>query len=167
MPVPVWFAEAERLTGLREVPGAGSNPTLLGWARRLGGFATRYYRDNATPWCGLFVGHCLAATLPDEPLPANPLSALAWGAFGLAMPQPRVGATGVFRRPGGAHTGFYAGEDEEAFHLLNGNSQDSVRLTRIAKARLVGFRWPATAPALARGVARVLAARGVLSTDEA
>ncbi len=167
MPVPVWFAEAQRLQGTAEASGATSNPVILAWAKALGGVAARFYRNDATPWCGLFAAHCLGATLPDEPLPANPLSALAWADFGRALPAGRVGAVCVFRRTGGGHVGFYAGEDEAALHVLGGNQSDRVGLTRIAKARLVGVRWPATAPAPAPGGARVLAARGALSTDEA
>lgn len=167
VPIPVWYAEAERLKGIREAAGPASNPTILGWAGALGGFVARVFRADATPWCGLFAAHCIGATLPDEPLPANPLSALAWAAFGTPLPAGRVGAICVFRRKGGGHVGFYAGEDADALHVLGGNQSDQVSVARVAKARLVGIRWPATAPAPAPGGARVLAARGALSADEA
>ncbi|MCJ2050882.1 TIGR02594 family protein [Methylobacterium sp. J-070] len=171
VPRPAWYAEAQRLQGLREAPGPASNPTILAWARTLGGFAARFYRDDATPWCGLFAAHCIGATLPDEPLPANPLSALAWAAFGTPLPTGRDGAICVFRRKGGGHVGFYAGEDAEAFHVLGGNQRDSVSIARVARVRLEAIRWPATAPAPAAngalGGARILAARGALSADEA
>jgi len=171
VPQPVWFAEAQRLSGLREVPGRGSNPTILRWARdlasRAGAWIAQVYRDDATPWCGLFAAHCLGATLPDEPLPANPLSALAWSGFGKAIPAGTLGAVCVFRRKGGGHVGFYAGEDETAIHVLGGNQRDRVGLARVAKTRLVGFRWPVTAPAPAPGGVRRLAGHAPLSANEA
>ncbi|UIY44120.1 NlpC/P60 family protein [Methylobacterium radiotolerans] len=167
VPVPVWYAEATRLKGTRETPGAKSNPVILSWAQKLGGFAARYYRDDATPWCGLFVGHCIGATLPDEVLPSNPLSALAWAQFGVSVSNGRVGSVCVFKRTGGGHVGFYVGEDADAIHVLGGNQSDNVTIARVAKARLVALRWPKTAPAPAPGAATVLEARGKLSTNEA
>lgn len=167
VPLPVWYAEAQRLQGLRETPGPASNATILAWARALGGFAAQFYRADSTPWCGLFAAHCVGATLPGEPLPANPLSALAWAEFGILLPASRICAICVFRRQGGGHVGFYAGEDAEAFHVLGGNQRDRVSIARVAKARLEAIRWPATAPAPAPGGARVLVARGALSADEA
>lgn len=166
-PLPLWYAEAERLKGTRETAGAKSNPVILSWAQKLGGFVARYYRDDATPWCGLFVAHCIGATLPDEVLPSNPLSALAWNGFGEKLSGGRLGAVCVFKRTGGGHVGFYVGEDADAIHVLGGNQSDNVTVARVAKARLVGFRWPKTAPAPAPGTASVLAASGKLSTNEA
>lgn len=167
VPMPVWYAEAQRLKGTRETAGAKSNPVILGWAQKLGGFAARYYRDDATPWCGLFVGHCIGATLPDEVLPSNPLSALAWSGFGATLPDGRLGAVCVFKRTGGGHVGFYVGEDADAIHVLGGNQSDNVTVARVAKTRLVGFRWPKTAPAPTPAAGTALAASGKLSTNEA
>lgn len=140
---PVWYTEAARLKGVHEVEGPGSNPVILGWAKVLSAWVGSVYKDDATPWCGLFVGHCIAATLPGEVLPSNPLSALAWAAFGRKT-APALGAVLVFKRTGGGHVGFYAGEDADAFHVLGGNQSDQVDVTRVAKARLVAFRWPAS-----------------------
>ena len=57
--------------GVREVAGASHSGTILSWAKRLG----LRYPDDETPWCGLFVAHCVERALPDELLPANPLGA--------------------------------------------------------------------------------------------
>lgn len=163
----VWYVEAGRLMGVRETAGAQSSAVILGWARALGGWVAGVYRDDATPWCGLFVAHCLGATLPEEPLPGNPLSALAWGKFGVPLARPQLGAVCVFRRKGGGHVGFYAGEDAAAVHVRGGNQSDAVTVARVAKARLVGYRWPATVPLPAGAAPRVLEARGNLSANEA
>ncbi len=139
----VWFQEARRLLGLHEVSGSGSNKTILQWASEEG---IKYSGDDI-PWCGLFVAHCIGSTLATEPLPRNPLGALNWATFGAAT-SPQPGAIMVFSRgkkgSGLGHVGFYAGEDNEAFHILGGNQSDSVSLARVATGRLVAARWPAT-----------------------
>jgi len=149
-PVVPWYAEAERLLGTREVPGATSNPAILGWARALGGWVASWYRDDDTPWCALLVGYLMGLTLPDEPLPRNPLGAADYATFGVPLRVPVLGAVLVFTREGGGHVGFYAGEDAGAFHVLGGNQSDSVSVARIAKSRLMtgagGVRWPRTYP---------------------
>jgi uncharacterized protein (TIGR02594 family) len=164
-----WYEEALRLKGLREAAGASDNPTILGWARRL----RIGYAHDSVPWCGLFVAHCIAASLPEEPLPANPLGARNWLRFGAAA-EPARGAILVFWRgsrsgPYG-HVGFYAGEDGDpqthAYHVLGGNQSDSVSITRVARSRLLGARWPRTAPPPAGGRVK-LSGTGALSTNEA
>lgn len=144
-PVLVWFKEATRLIGTRERPGAGSNPDILDWAGAQG----IPYKGDDIPWCGLFVGHCVTATLDREPTPANVLGARAWGSFGIRT-VPTPGAVMVFWRKslqsGLGHVGFYAGEDASAYRILGGNQSDSVSLAWVAKDRLVTARWPATVP---------------------
>jgi uncharacterized protein (TIGR02594 family) len=161
----VWYEEAKRLLGLREGPGSRDNPTIVDWADQLG---IDYDHDDI-PWCGLFVAHCVGATLPDEPLPANPLGARNWAKFGEAAPEA-PGAILVFWREsptsGKGHVGFYHGEDASAYHVLGGNQSDSVSVTRVAKSRRVAIRRPSTAGPLAGGVVNV-SAGGVLSTNEA
>lgn len=140
-----WMEEAERLKGVREAAGAADNPLILRWARRLG----LAYAHDSVAWCGLFAAHCIGATLPDEPFPANPLGARNWLRFGRATP-PRPGAVLVFwrgeRSGWQGHVGFHAGEDASAFAVLGGNQADAVTVARIAKTRLLGARWPATFP---------------------
>jgi uncharacterized protein (TIGR02594 family) len=161
----VWYEEAKRLLGLREGPGSKDNPTIIDWADQLG---IDYDHDDI-PWCGLFVAHCVGATLPDEPLPANPLGARNWARVGEAAAEA-PGAILVFWREtpnsGKGHVGFYHGEDATAYHVLGGNQSDSVSVTRVAKGRLLAIRRPSTAGPLTGGVVNV-GAGGVLSTNEA
>lgn len=161
----VWFQESRRLMGLREDTGSGSNATLLDWADKLG----LDYDSDDIPWCGLFVAHCIGATLTTEPLPNNPLSARSWMKFGGPC-TPRPGAVMVFwrgsREGWQGHVAFYVGEDAKAYHVLGGNQSDSVCITRIAKDRLLGARWPATVP-LSKAGPRKVSATGVLSKNEA
>ena len=164
---PSWLIEARRYMGLREVAGPASNPTILGFAQKLGGWVASYYKNDDTPWCGLFVGNIMATALPHEVLPGNPLSAQAWASFGRGLPRGATGAILVFVRPGGGHVGFYVGEDAEAYHVLGGNQSNSVSITRVAKARLLATRWPLTASGPDGGPVRLTTAGVRLSTQEA
>ncbi len=146
-PMLPWFEEAKHLMGTKEVLGSKNNPDILDWANDL----DIQYSGDDVPWCGLFVAHCVGATLPQEPLPANPLGARQWGRFGEST-QPRVGAVMVFWRTspqsGKGHVGFYVGEDNGAYQILGGNQSNSVCLAWISKSRFVSAHWPKSATKL-------------------
>lgn len=165
---PVWYGEALRLKGVREAAGSASNPVITGWAKSLGGWVANFYKGDDIPWCGLFTAHCLGAVLPEEQFPSNPLSALAWNTFGRPLTHGQLGAVMVFKRTGGGHVGFYAGEDATTIHVLGGNQSDAVTISRVAKSRLVGIRWPSTvAPGAGGPVATAIGAGAPVSTNEA
>jgi uncharacterized protein (TIGR02594 family) len=161
----VWFKEAQRLIGTRENPAKGSNPTILDWASDI----DVIYDSDDIPWCGLFVGHCIGATLESEPLPSGLLSARSWSRFGIAT-SPTPGAVMVFWRKSIqgtlGHVGFYAGEDETAYRILGGNQSDSVSLAWISKQRLLAARWPSSVPPTAAEEV-VVGRKDTLSWDEA
>lgn len=163
---PVWMREARRFMGLKEVAGAKSDPTILGWAAKLGGWIKGFYTNDDTPWCGLFIAHCITETLPAEHTPSNPLGALNWSSFGKRLTIPAVGAILTFKRTGGGHVGLYVGEDANAYHVLGGNQGNSVSITRVEKTRLQDIRWPTTGEAPAGGRV-LLTVNGELSRNEA
>lgn len=136
---PSWIAEARRYLGLHERRDAKS----LDRALRLDA--------SEIAWCGAFVGMVIAATLPKEVLPANPLGARNWLQLGSGIKEPQVGAIAVFWRgsKGGwsGHVGLVVGHDKTHLHILGGNQSDTVSVARIAKDRLLGYRWPTTASA--------------------
>lgn len=164
-PTP-WLDEARRLAGVAEIPGAKSNGVIMAWAAKLGGWIASFYKNDDTPWCGLFAAHCVAVGSPRSALPSNPLSALAWAKFGAPCP-PGLGAVLVFNRPGGGgHVGFYLGETADAFLVLGGNTANKVGSAWVARSRLVAVRWPGAAEY--RQPLRVAMARsGKLSVNEA
>jgi uncharacterized protein (TIGR02594 family) len=164
-PLLPWFEEARHLVGTKEVLGTKSNPAILDWATSL----DIHYPGDDIAWCGLYVAHCIGATLQEEVLPSNPLGARRWERFGDAT-TPRLGAVMVFWRKsptsGLGHVGFYVGEDSSAYQILGGNQSDCVCLTWLSKDRFVGARWPRTATSLVSSV--VLKDRNEgLSTNEA
>lgn len=165
---PAWLKAARAKLGTREAAGAANNPTIMGWAKRLGakvlGIA---YNADSVPWCGLFVAACMdEAGLPSA---AIAVRASAWASYGQALRFERLapGAILVFQRPGGGHVGFYVGEDATAFHVLGGNQGDAVTIARIEKARCIAARWP-TGVAIVGGPVLMTARAGQpLSRNEA
>ena len=165
-PALVWFQEARRLLGVKEAAGQPSNKTILDWAGDLG----ISYRGDDIPWCGLFVAHCVGSTLTRETLPNNPLGARNWLNFG-APCKPTLGSVLVFWRGNKAgwsgHVGFYAGEEAGGiFHVLGGNQSDMVSIARIKKDRLLGARWPATAPTSGGGTHILTSGTTIISDNE-
>ena len=140
-----WYAEAQRLIGIKEDTSHGSNPLIIGW----GAAIHVDYRDDEIPWCGLFVGHCIASQLPEEALPSNPLGARNWARFGKSV-TPMPGAVMVFWREsktsGKGHVGFYVSENADTYFLLGGNQGDQVKVQGTPKARFIEARWPVTGP---------------------
>ena len=138
IPLP-WYEEAKAHLGLRETAGRQTNPNIKKWLEEL----NASWDDDETPWCGSFVGHCVGATLPDEPLPGNPFGARQWAKFGKRCP-PQIGAVLVFWRThktksGNGHVGFYAGEDGTNYHVLGGNQSDSVSVAKVSKEKFLDF----------------------------
>ncbi|MGW8190171.1 TIGR02594 family protein [Sphingomonas hankookensis] len=165
---PAWLKAARAKLGTREAPGAANNPTIMGWAKRLGTKALGIaYNADSVPWCGVFVAACMQeAGLPTAPIAVR---ASAWAGYGISLPRHRLapGAILVFQRPGGGHVAFYVGEDDNAYHVLGGNQSDNVTVARIEKARCVAARWPISVP-IAGSPVRMAARAGVpLSRDEA
>lgn len=161
-----WFEEAKRLVGTKEFVGAGSNPIIMEWSDSLD---IRYNGDDV-PWCGLFVAHCIGASLPEEVLPGNPLGARQWEKFGKRI-TPSLGAIMVFWREsmqsGKGHVGFYMGEDQDAYQILGGNQSDAVCLTWVNKNRFLNAHWPLTASALNNAMTITKQRTEGLSRDEA
>lgn len=121
------------------------------------------------PWCGDFVETCLAVTLPEVTLPANPYLARNWLKFGHAV-DPCYGAVLIFWRGsrGGelGHVAFYYAEDQEYYHVLGGNQNNTISVTRISKSRLLGARLPLVGGPYPRKRI-VVRASGQVSTNEA
>lgn len=133
-----WFNEGRRIMGLHE---ARNTSALSEWFDR----SVSWIDPREIPWCGAFVATCYRKWKPDIALPENPLGARNWGKFGESC-DPQLGACLVFWRGSRSgwkgHAGFYAGEDDDAFHVLGGNQSNAVTITRVSRYRLLDARWP-------------------------
>ncbi len=162
---PAWLAIAESHIGTTELPGTGSNPTIMGWAAKvLTGWVKTFFTDDDIPWCALFVNACLDAV---DLKGTNSLAALSFADWGRPLGKPVLGALMVFQRPGGHHAGFYVGQSATHYRILGGNQSNSVNLAWLAKDRLIAIRWPRCCPIPDDGPILLTANGEPISIDEA
>jgi len=161
---PKILVEAVKHIGTKEIVGKQHNPTILSWAKALG--LEKVYTNDEIPWCGLFIAYCAHAAGLD--VVKHPLWALNWNKYGNVAKVAMLGDVLTFTRNGGGHVGIYVGEDATHYHVLGGNQNNSVSVSRIAKDRLSQARrtaWKVAQPASVRVVH--LEAKGVITTNEA
>lgn len=161
---PKILVEAVKLIGTKEIVGKANNPTILSWAKALG--LEKVYTNDEIPWCGLFIAYCCHAA--GLQVVKHPLWALNWNKYGNVAQVPMLGDVLTFTRNGGGHVGIYVGEDDTHYHVLGGNQNNSVSVSRIAKSRLSQARrtaWKIAQPANVRVVR--LEPKGVITTNEA
>jgi uncharacterized protein (TIGR02594 family) len=161
-----WMEMAWAEQGVAEIEGPDSNPKIIAYFKRAG-------RGDVTsediPWCGAFVGACLAHA--GLPIPPNEdrLLARAYLKIGTAVDEPRNGAIVVFKRddagPFAGHVGFVTGWTDTHIAVLGGNQANAVNVRHYARSDVLGFRWPeppATAHEMAAAGSRIVThAQGV------
>lgn len=165
-PGPRLLREFIKVYGTEEDTSAGSNPTILRWAKEVG--LSRVYRNDATAWCGLAMAY-VALQAGWEP-PLNPLSARHWQEWGRAVRgAPMLGDVIIFWRERETgwkgHVAQYVGEDTEAFHVIGGNQNDRVSIRRWPRKNFLEARrcpWRINQPPNVRRV--MLSGGGALST---
>lgn len=120
------------------------------------------------PWCGDFVETCIALSLRNEILPANPYLARNWMKFGVET-KPRFGAIAVFARGTdgiSGHVTFVVGQGVNTLYGLGGNQSNGITISPISTDRLLGCRWPRTVN-LPSEIYLPKSKGGVLSINEA
>lgn len=133
---PTWVMLARGNIGMREIPGAPTEPKIAGWLKSLGA----WWRDDETPWCGTAVAAWMQASHVE--IPRAWYRAIAWLDWGFPC-EPCTGAVAVFKRPGGGHVGLVVGRDRLGrLMILGGNQGDAVSIAPFTRDRLLGCRWP-------------------------
>ena len=161
---PAWLQAARADIGMRELPGAPTEPRIAAGLKRLGA----WWSDDATPWCG----DACAAWMQQAgvALPKAWYRAKGWLDWGVPLNAPCVGCVVVFERTGGGHVGIVVGRTAQHYLLvLGGNQGDAVNVREFNPFRAAGYRWPADQLALLPEVASlpVMASTGVISNNEA
>lgn len=134
---PQWLTYARQFLGLKEIPGTEHNPKIIDWLYKL----KAWWRDDETPWCGVFVAHCISES--GHPIAKNWMRARAWLDWGVRLDSPTVGAVVIFSRDGGGHVGFVVGEDQnQNLMVLGGNQGNKVSIAPFNLERVLGYRWP-------------------------
>ncbi len=160
MSEPSWLKIARSYDGLKEIPGPRHNQTIIRWLGKL----NAWWRDDETPWCGVFVARCMQES--NLSYPKFYMRAKAWADYGSLLRRDRLapGAILVFDRAGGGHVGFYVGEDAGHYFVLGGNQGNAINVMKLGKSRLVASRWPKGEPVIGKPV---YLNGGSVSTNEA
>lgn len=159
---PAWVATAERYIGVKEVPGSGNNPVIVGWLIRL----KAWWRDDLAPWCGVLLGFVFIETgiVP----PKAWYRAKAYLDWGVPLNAPAYGCVVVFSRTGGGHVGLVVGRDTSGrLMVLGGNQSDKVSVVPFDMSRVAGYRWPPNVSRAPNYLLPVFKRAGEASTNEA
>ena len=134
-----WLDYAWPDLGVTEVPGPGSSDRVRAY------FACAGHPEiisDEVAWCAAFVGACLERAGVRC---TRSLQARSYLAFGVPIDKAVAGCVAIFSRgtnPSDGHVAFVVGATVDAMLVLGGNQSDSVSVTAIPRARLLGLRWP-------------------------
>lgn len=175
-----WIEQGKSLLGLREIAGGQHSPKLQAMLADMGKYSKEskaWWKDDETPWCGLFVGWCLGES--GRFVIKNWFRASAWNDENAMtkLAKPCYGCIVTFTRQGGGHVGFVVGEDKQGnLMVLGGNQNNQVSIAPFARERVSGFYFPSkwengqcvkSRPDESRFALPKLASNGKLSTHEA
>lgn len=144
------FTLAQRFVGIKEMPGADSNPLIMAMLHLDGSWPA----SDATAWCSAFVNAiCWMLRLPRS----KSLAARSWLTVGQSIPLAAAvpgydvvvlkrGALDlgpdVLSAPG--HVGFFAGIEkgntQDYVVVLAGNQGDAVSVARFPVSQVLGVR---------------------------
>lgn len=157
--LPKIALEVINIWGTKEVPGAKSNPIILGWAKEIG--VQDEYTNDGIAWCGLTMGHICHVS--EKPLPINPLWALNWRYWGIEVKpgDERIGDIYITSRYSngkliGGHVGPFLALDKTHFHVFGGNTSDTCMAARFPFEREHWIRRPIYSIAMPKGCKRVI-----------
>lgn len=141
---PAWLREAFADLGLKEKPGAGSNPRVVEMYAEAG---HPEIKDDAVAWCAAAVGAWLVRSSLKG---TGSLAARSYLNYGKKLPTANIarGAILIFRRGTSAwqgHVCICLADDGSTLTVIGGNQSDAVTIARYPKAALLGARWPETA----------------------
>jgi len=134
------FDLAARFVGVKEVPGKGDNPFILGMLR----LDSEWPQHDEVPWCSAFMNFVAwMLRLPRS----KSLLARSWLDVGLPVANPIPGWDVVIFWRGykddgrTGHVGFYAGTDESGNILvLGGNQGNMVSIAPYDRTKVLGYR---------------------------
>jgi uncharacterized protein (TIGR02594 family) len=153
-----WMAVADDERGTTEEKGfANNNPRILEYMdtfpylkNLLNKKNNQFFgRVDETAWCACFVNWCLKRAGKAGGPSAQ---AEAWKNYGKGLDTPVPGAITVLYKqpkpkkpgedsPSGFHVGFFV-SNSNAFTLLGGNQDNTVKEKAYPQHQLIAYRWP-------------------------
>ena len=141
---PLWLEIAQSSRGLQETTG---EPTILGWAKAVGGWVATYFTSSTKmSWCALFMEHCVTKA-GCKGLGQNCLTALNWARWGVPALEAVPGAVLVLDLgKGDHHVTLYESETDTHYNCIGGNQSNQVKTSSFPKAAVIAMRWPSDFP---------------------
>lgn len=131
-----WIAEARKHINLKEIKGIKHNATILLWLEQL----KAWWKEDETPWCGVFVAYCLKAS--GVKYPKHWYRALDYLNYGAALEKPCYGCVAIKTRKGGGHVCFVVGTTINGdLVCIGGNQNNMVSYAIYKQSDFDGFRW--------------------------
>lgn len=180
LPELPWVAEGRRYIGLREnVSKTAHNPILLNMLGQMGTFngeSRAWWREDETPWCGLYVGYILGVS--KRYVVKEWYRAREWESTYLTkLEKPAYGCIVTFTRNGGGHVAIVVGVDSRGnLMCMGGNQSNMVSIAPFSLDRVTGYYWPSfwhdgeivkSVPHSDRYSLPLLRSNGQVSTNEA
>lgn len=140
---PRWLiiAEQELERGVKEIPGAGTNPRIEMYLKAVKG---NEYTSDEVAWCAAGGGWCLENALFPS---TESLLAISYESYGRALKGPQLGAICVLKRGTEdwmRHMGFIEDWDETRVKLISGNVNDQWSIDWYPRSKVTAYRWPLT-----------------------
>jgi uncharacterized protein (TIGR02594 family) len=135
-----WFDLARAQIGVKEVPGAASNPAVLAFYDEAG----NPQPNDSVPWCAAFVGAMLRRAGYKGTGSLMARSYLDWGT---KLDKPQRGCIVVFKRgaPPAGHVAFVDEWTATTVRCVGGNQSDAVTVATYPRVNVLGYRWPSEA----------------------
>ncbi|MCP3895621.1 MAG: TIGR02594 family protein [Bacteroides sp.] len=132
---------ARKEIGIKEYNGDGDNPEVVKYLKSVDNLSFDLQRNDETAWCSAFVNWCMEQVGISRTERANARSWLSWGR---EVTTPSPGAVVVLWRDSPeswkGHVGFFVRATADYVHLLGGNQNDQVNITRYPQRRVLGYR---------------------------
>ena len=134
-----WMPIAFSDLGVREAPGAPSNPRILEYMASTNLREYPYLPDE-TDWCAAFVNWNVEQAGIES---TGWATVYPWMAWGDEIKTPRRGCVVTFQwDDGGQHVAFYLGECGDHIRALGGNQSNAVWIKSYPKRNVVNYRIP-------------------------
>ena len=150
--MPLWLEIAESYVGLKEIKGVGHNPTILQWLKKHALNIGRWGRSrDETPWCAVFVSHCLASAGYATTESALAASYKTYGKPAKFVPgsvivikRKKAGRDKATGSRAGYHVGFLLRTTHSHVYILGGNQRNRVSRGWYPKSKydIVAVREP-------------------------
>lgn len=142
--LPKMVSAAFQYLGIKEIPGAASNPVIMDMARGLG--VSDIYNNDDQAWCAIFINHIIRIT--GKPIDLNPhdkydlLRAKQTANLFNDIPKGewKLGDIIILKRDGGGHVFLAIAKSPTGIIGIGGNQSNSVTFSEFKEDRIIAVK---------------------------